>query len=104
VTGAVSSIPGHPRPAPADKFADDDASGVSAAPYPFDTCRLASFLTLTRRTLTREIMAAVRVDTLHQENMCCLNTALILLRSAFRAGSLGHALVADCCSSCPLSQ
>eukprot|EP00743_Colponemidia_sp_Colp-15_P008590 GILK01009348.1.p1 GENE.GILK01009348.1~~GILK01009348.1.p1 ORF type:complete len:617 (-),score=153.13 GILK01009348.1:202-2052(-) len=78
-----------------ERFADEDALNkhdTSHIPYPFESCSLNRFLQSTRFRLVKDLMAVVTVDELSQENICCVNTALVFLILANYKGQLPQLL------------
>lgn len=53
--------------------------GESSVPYDFGNCQLWEFLETFRVRLLHDLMSSVRVEDLNFENICCVNTSLILL-------------------------
>jgi len=51
-------------------------------------CKLSKFLEHNTVQLLRNIMSVVSVDEINQENICCLNTALVVCVHAHKKGEL----------------
>eukprot|EP00177_Eucheuma_denticulatum_P003128 GFKZ01005639.1.p1 GENE.GFKZ01005639.1~~GFKZ01005639.1.p1 ORF type:complete len:1184 (-),score=169.31 GFKZ01005639.1:922-4473(-) len=54
-------------------------SGEPLVPYDFGNCQLWEFLETFRVRLLHDLLGSVRVEDLNFENICCVNTSLILL-------------------------
>eukprot|EP00026_Physarum_polycephalum_P006556 Phypoly_transcript_06604.p1 GENE.Phypoly_transcript_06604~~Phypoly_transcript_06604.p1 ORF type:complete len:536 (+),score=130.15 Phypoly_transcript_06604:135-1610(+) len=57
-------------------------------PYPHDTCALSQFLQHNWFRLVKDLMAVVSIDAINQENICCVNTAMVFFIYARRRGEL----------------
>lgn len=65
-----------------EKFREEDAKNNTS--YPFSTCRIAKFLEESHIQLVIDLMTVISVEDINQENICCVNTALVLLIFARR--------------------
>lgn len=59
-----------------------------------DRLQMGRFLREHRITILQSLMTVITLETTSQENMCCLNTALLILMFAHRRGKLTHYLQA----------
>jgi hypothetical protein len=77
-------IRGGPGTGPEDSAAQTRVSGS----------RLVKLLDQYRRNIIRSLMGSVPLEDVHQENLCCVNTAVVMLVAADFAGTLARDLAA----------
>jgi len=69
--------------------ANGSPSGVvQNRPYPFAECKIARFLKHNHFRLVRDLMTVISIEDINQENICCVNTALVFFIFARRRGQL----------------
>jgi len=61
---------------------------VQNRPYPFTECKTARFLKHNHFRLVRDLMTVISIEDINQENICCVNTALVFFIFARRRGQL----------------
>jgi len=59
-------------------------------PYPTSQCKIARFLAESRVQLVKDLMGVISVEEINQENICCVNTALVLFIFAKRRNELAY--------------
>ncbi|GBG69909.1 hypothetical protein CBR_g4736 [Chara braunii] len=72
--------------------------GVAMGLSQVESCKLSMFMAANAMRLLHDLMCAVRLDDVNQDNICVLNTALIFLIFAERNGVLGAYLQQLRCS------
>ena len=91
-----STPPQSPRPSPATASSVDNDATASPAPQwwvlPDSLFRFSMFLSKEREIILLRLMCAVTIGTINHENICCLNTALVMLILAERNGELASVL------------
>ncbi|KAA8491193.1 Short transient receptor potential channel 4-associated protein [Porphyridium purpureum] len=80
---------GSHRRATVASFPEVDKHGT---PYPFANCHIAKIIQLNRTRLLCDLMASITVEDVNQENICCLNTAIVILIFADARGEVEHLL------------
>ncbi|CAM9677454.1 unnamed protein product [Scytosiphon promiscuus] len=74
---------------------DGDAVGLEeGAEAPQELTRLQRFLKQNTPQLVRDLMCVVNLETINHENICCLNTAVLILIFADQRGQLADVLEA----------
>uniref|UniRef100_A0A7S4APD3 Uncharacterized protein n=1 Tax=Pseudo-nitzschia australis TaxID=44445 RepID=A0A7S4APD3_9STRA len=74
------------------KPVDDTIGSVVHGPNSID--RMSWFLSANRTRLLRDLLEVVNLNNINHENICCLNTAIVITIFAYRHGEL-HALLQD---------
>ena len=62
-----------------DKLARNPNTGITKEQYDFTSCLLWDFLETNRLRLIQDLITSVRVEDVNFENICCVNTSLILM-------------------------
>jgi len=75
-----------------EKFREEDNSNISSPPYPFSQCKIVKFLASENLRLLIDLMTVISVDEINQENICCVNTALVLFIFSSRHSQLSNYL------------
>ncbi|KAL7689068.1 putative short transient receptor potential channel 4-associated protein [Plasmopara halstedii] len=62
-----------------EKFAKQSESGTFGLADDYEMDRMSEFLTVNLVRLLRDLMTIVTLDDINHENICCLNTAIVIL-------------------------
>ncbi|KAL3661639.1 hypothetical protein V7S43_013398 [Phytophthora oleae] len=62
-----------------EKFAKQPESGIFGLADDYEMDRMSDFLTVNLVKLLRDLMTIVNIDDINHENICCLNTAIVIL-------------------------
>ncbi|KAG1698050.1 hypothetical protein DVH05_015533 [Phytophthora capsici] len=62
-----------------EKFAKQPESGIFGLADDYEMDRMSEFLTVNLVKLLRDLMTIVNMDDINHENICCLNTAIVIL-------------------------
>eukprot|EP01112_Ceratiomyxa_fruticulosa_P018786 TRINITY_DN6059_c0_g1_i1.p1 TRINITY_DN6059_c0_g1~~TRINITY_DN6059_c0_g1_i1.p1 ORF type:complete len:940 (+),score=211.94 TRINITY_DN6059_c0_g1_i1:135-2954(+) len=63
--------------------------------YPFQNCHLSNFLSQQHYTILRDLTTIITINDLNQENICCVNTAMVFLVLARRCSTKSPFLTRD---------
>jgi len=61
-----------------ERFCLEDLAGTNDTPYDFANCKMSNLIDLNRVRLLCDLMSCVMVEDVNQENICCLNTSLVI--------------------------
>jgi len=67
---------------------NSEKTPARGTPYSHATCTLSQFLQQNWFRLVKDLMAVVSIDAINQENICCVNTAMVFFIYARRKGEL----------------
>lgn len=76
----------------AEKFAESPSSGTFGLANEYTMDRMSEFLTVNIVRLLRDLMTVVSMEEVNHENICCLNTAIVILIFQHRRGRLASVL------------